>query len=241
MNIKEDFTCKHCNETFVDPVFLNCCGENICKKHIDESSAFECPLCQSNIQNQKIQINKVLKNLMEREILNLKIDPKYETIIKTLNDKIKQIEILHNDPENFIYNKFNELKRLVDLDRENAKVEIDKEADEIIQKLDSYEKEFKRECKSVVNLEYYGILIYNMRVDLNDYEKFFKSLKSTDDERENKSEEIEEMIIVLESEIKEFENKLMKNKTIEYDPMQTKISDIFGKLTVSEIKYLYLK
>jgi hypothetical protein len=173
--------------------------------------------------------------------LNLKIDPKYESIIKTLSEKIKQIEILHTDPENFIYNKFNELKRLVDLDRENAKVEIDKIADEIIQKLDSNEKELKGECKSVANLEYYGILIYNMRVDLNDYEKFFKSLKSTDDERENKSEEIEEMIIVLESEIKEFENKLMKNKTIEYDPMQTKISDIFGKLTVSEIKYLYLK
>ena len=36
MNIKDEFTCKHCNETFKDPVSLICCGENVCKKHIDE-------------------------------------------------------------------------------------------------------------------------------------------------------------------------------------------------------------
>ena len=236
MNINEDFTCKHCKDTFVDPVFLNCCGENVCKKHIDKSSAFKCPFdCGSNIEIKNIQINKVLKNLMEREIHKFKIDPKYEAIIKNLSHKIKQIEILHSDPELFIYNNFNELKRLVDLDRENAKVEIDKIADEIIQKLDSNEKELKSECKSTGDFEYYGKLIANLKADLTDHEKFFKSLIITDHERENKSEEIEQTIIVLESEIKEYENKLMKNKTIEYDPMQTKISTIFGKLIVSEI------
>ena len=122
------------------------------------------------------------------------------------------------------------------MDRVNAKVEIDKIADEIIQKLDSFEKEFKSECKSAGNFEYYGKLIENIKVGLTDHEKFFKSSRITDHERENKSKETQQAIIVLEKEIKEYENKLMKNKNIKYDPMQIKISNIFGKLIVSEIK-----
>jgi len=133
------------------------------------------------------------------------------------------------------------LKRLVDLDRENAKVEIDKIADEIIQKLDSYENELKSACKSSANFEYYGKLIANIKADLADHEKFFRSLKNINDDRDDKSEEVEQTIIVLEKEIKEYENKLLKYKTIKYDQMQTKISDIFGKLIVSEIKYLYFQ
>ena len=142
---------------------------------------------------------------------------------------------MHSDQENFIYNKLNELKRLVELDRVNAKVEIDKIADEIIQKLDSFEKEFKSECNSAGNFEYYGKLITKMKANLTDHEKLFKSLKSTEHERQKKSKEIEQAVIDLEKEKKEYENKLLKYKSINYDPMQTKISNIFGKLIVSEI------
>ena len=36
MNIIEELTCKHCHEIYDEPVTLNCCGDNVCKKHIDE-------------------------------------------------------------------------------------------------------------------------------------------------------------------------------------------------------------
>jgi hypothetical protein len=36
MNIKEELTCKYCNEVYKNPITLNCCGENICKQHVEE-------------------------------------------------------------------------------------------------------------------------------------------------------------------------------------------------------------
>ena len=36
MNIKEDLTCKYCREIYKNPITLICCGDNICKQHIEE-------------------------------------------------------------------------------------------------------------------------------------------------------------------------------------------------------------
>ena len=36
MNIRDNFKCKHCNESSKDLERMNCCGEIVCKKHIDE-------------------------------------------------------------------------------------------------------------------------------------------------------------------------------------------------------------
>ena len=179
MNIKDDFTCKHCNETFKDPVSLFCCGENVCKKHIDElllqKENVSCMFCDKALPKQEFHINKVLKNLIDRELHNLTIDQKYEDVLEQLKKKISQIENMHDDPENAIYTKISELKRQVDLDRENAKLKIDQAADEIINKLDSYETELKAECHSISDSEYNASLVANMKNKLTEYESICRS------------------------------------------------------------------
>ena len=235
MNIQEDLTCKYCNCIYSDPVSLICCGENVCKEHIDEifskpstSDSLKCPLCDLDLPNQKFQINKSLKNLIEREIHKLKIDPESEKFIAKLKEKIHNIESINNDPENLIHEKISELKRQVDLDREKINVF----ADSLIKKLDSYEIEFKKECKSSTNLEYYGQLVEKMKIQLNEYEKYFKSLNNTPEDTKKKNKEIEDAITNLDKEIKEYENKLLKNKSITYDPMKSDHVNVFGKLIV---------
>jgi hypothetical protein len=52
------------------------------------------------------------------------------------------LAVLLKDPENFIYEEINELKRKVDLDREKSKKEIDELANDLIQQLESYETTF---------------------------------------------------------------------------------------------------
>ena len=235
MNIQEDLTCKYCNCIYTDPVSLICCGENVCKKHIDEifskksTQSLKCPLCNSDLPNQTFQINKSLKNLLEREIHKFKIDPESENLIIKFKQTIQNIESINNDPENLIHEKISELKRQVDLDREKINVL----ADSVIKKLDSYENELKKDCKTSSNLDYYGQLVDKMKTQLNEYEKYFKSLNNTAEDTKKKNKEIHDSIANLENGIKEYEKKLFKNKCINYEPMKDNVDNFFGKISVS--------
>ena len=241
MNIKDDFTCSHCKETYMDPVFLTCCGENVCKKHIDDlllqTENVLCMFCDKALPRQEFQINKVLKNLIDRELHTVTIDRKYEDVLEQLKKKISQIENMHVDPENVIYTKISELKRQVDLDRENAKLKIDKSADEIIKKLESYRTELKAGCHSISDSEYNAEIVAGMKIKLAEYESILRSLGKTNQDRENKCNEIEQATFILETEIQDYEFKLFKNKTLEYAPMINKT--VFGKLIVSIIIFAY--
>jgi hypothetical protein len=244
MNIKDDFTCKHCKETFNDPVSLICCGENVCKKHIDDlllqTTNVLCMFCDKPLPKQEFHINKVLKNLIDRELHNLTIDRKYQDVLEQLKKKINQMENMHVDPKNAIYTKISELKRQVDLDRETAKLKIDQAAIEIINKLDSYEAELKADCHSINESEYNADLVAKMKIKLAEYESILRSLSKTNQDRENKSKEINHSIFILETEIQEYESKLFKNKTLEYQPMKNIIGPAFGKLIVSISLFLIL-
>jgi hypothetical protein len=235
MNIIEILRCKYCNEIYNDPVTLNCCGGNICQKHIDEllSQSSACPLCNSDIPNQNSKINKTLKDLVDEvELHKLKIDKMsaYKELLKSFEEKIESIELMNKEPDHFINNKFSELRRLVDLDREKAKTEIDTLADDMINELDSCEKELKSDCKSNPNAEYYTSLIKDMRSRSDDYEKFLKSLRHSIKDREKKSADVKQLVLNLDLEIEEFGNKLLKNKVIRYEPMRDEINNIFGQL-----------
>ena len=245
MNIIESLTCKFCNEIYKDPVALSCCGKNICKNDIDDlNDICACPFCGSEIQSQKLSINETLKIIIDEiELHKLKINPKYESQFKKFKEKIQIVERMHNDPENIIYDKLSELRRLVDLDRENAKLEIDKLADALIKKLVSYEIEFKSECKSKKNMDYYTKLIKSMNSKLNEYEKCLKSLRNSDKDKNEKSEEIKEEIRVLDCEISDYENKLFNYKSITYEPVKNgqKFENNFGKLVVSVELFIVYK
>ena len=145
---------------------------------------------------------------------------------------------MHVDPKNAIYTKISELKRQVDLDRETAKLKIDQAADKIINKLDKYESDLKAECHKISDSEYNASLVANMKIKLAEYESILRSLSKTHQDRENKSKEINHSIFILETEIQEYESKLFKNKTLEYQPMKNIIGPAFGKLILSFLYFL---
>jgi DNA repair exonuclease SbcCD ATPase subunit len=242
MNLEEDIKCAICKEILLDPVSLNCCGENVCKKHIDEILSKQpkndmlCPICNSDIQNQKFHINKAMKSLIERELHKIKIDPEHQNVLKSFKEKIKTIESMNSDPENFIYEEFAELKRLVDLDRENAIKEINELADDLINKLKSYENQFKESIKSDSNLVDSKSLVEKMKKELDEYEKCLKSLVNTENDRKMKSEEVQKSNQLLTREIENFKYKLFENKSIAYEPMTGELKKNFGKLTIKNKK-----
>ena len=118
MNIKEKLACKYCNEIFKIPIFLSCCGENICKHHLNEiisnnssSKKFTCPLCNEENSNQNLKVNKLIQSLLEIELHEFKMNPIYETVLDNLKKEIANLETILKDPENYIYEQISELKR----------------------------------------------------------------------------------------------------------------------------------
>ena len=142
--VKNLFDCEQCNQLLVDPVTL-LCGYSVCKRHLDEllentpkeMNKFECQLCEKkhSFPEDGFAINKRIQNALNIKLSTLKLNPVYEECKSEINDariNIQMIENLEKNPENLIYEYFEELKRQVDLRRETLKLELDNCSDEII-------------------------------------------------------------------------------------------------------------
>ena len=242
MNIKEKLTCKCCNEIYNNPVTL-ACGDTVCRHHIEEqissyslSRTFLCPLCNRENLNQNLDVNKVIQSLLEIELHEYQINPVYKTVLKNLNKEIENLESILKDPENCIFEEIGELKRQVDLDRERLKTDIDSFANDFINRLESHEARFKNEYKANVDLEHYKALVESSKKQLAEYEQSLSMFSTKKEERYAKRIESEKIIDKLQPEIKELKDKLISNLSINYKPVEIKIEDFFGSLTISVSK-----
>ena len=238
MNLKEKLTCKYCNEIFNEPVSLNCCGENICKRHIDElfsideSNTFLCPFCDLENAHQNSCTNKLIQSLIENQLHKLELDSKYKLALNKFKAEILNLETLLNDPYYYIYEEVHEIKRLVDLDRERLKSEVDELADDFIQQLGAYEEKFKSEYSTNVDLEHYQALVESFRKQLAEFEQFLGLFSAKREEKDEKINQSEKKINSLQYKIKEVKNKLLSGLAIKYVPMANNIQDLFGRLII---------
>ena len=244
MNIKQELTCKHCNEILNEPITLNCCGENICKEHLSELLSNEssknskkvktsCPLCFTEFDKQGLEVNKLIQKLVENELHNFKTDSKFKDLISDFRNEIQQFKKIVSDPANFVYEAFSEFKRQVDLDRENCKAKIDDLANEMIKKLETFEKEFKNGSKIKLNSKHYYDLINESEKQLEENERFFSLFSKNHLDREKKSIEVKKILQNLEWKRKKLEKDLLCNKSFKYKKSSLNVEDYFGKLIVS--------
>jgi DNA repair exonuclease SbcCD ATPase subunit len=244
MNIREELTCKYCYDIYNSPIILTCCGDNICKHHIEELisnnslNKFLCPLCNNENTNQNFNVNKLIVNLINKELHKYKLNSKHEAVLNNLKMEIKNLEKILINPENYIYEEINELKRQVDLDKEKLKKEIDKLAHDLIQQLESYEKQFKAECKKNVGIEQYNGLIEASKKQLDEHEKCLSLFSKENEQLEKISKQSENTIQDLQPKLKEIQDKLFSNLSITYKPTNSKsIEGIFGKLVAIDVSF----
>ena len=248
MNIKEELSCKVCAGIYIDPITLVCCGEIICKQHVEElisknsSNKFTCPLCNEENANQNFKVTKLVQKLINRQLHEFKLNPNHEEIFKDLKLEIGNLEAILKDPENVIYEEIAELKRQVDLKREQLKSQIDSSADELIQQLESYEARFKKEYKTNTDLDSFIDLLESSKKQLAEYEKCLSLFSTKNEERDEKCKESEKMIEKLQTKVNELKNSLFSNVLIKYEPIEKKKIDLFGKLIIRVcfIQYLVL-
>ena len=247
MNINERLTCKCCNKIYNNPVAL-ACGDTVCRHHIDElisnnssSKKFTCPLCNEENSIQNLKVNKLIQSLLEIELHEFKMNPIYETVLDNLKKEIANLETILKDPENYIYEQISELRRQVDLDRENFKSQIDELADVLIQQLESFEKRFKSEYKANVNLQHYNGLVESSKKQLIEYERCLGWFSTTTEERYGKRVESEKLIDELQPITNELKEKLFSNLSLTYESTKIEKADFFGKLIITVSKNLNLK
>jgi hypothetical protein len=107
-----------------------------------EMNKFECELCKEKhcIPEKGFAINRRIQNGLDIDLNSLKLNTVYDKCKKAVtdaNNKIQKIEILEKDPENYIFEYFEELKRQVDLRREELKLKLDNCSDDIIKSIES--------------------------------------------------------------------------------------------------------
>ena len=239
INIKERLTCQSCNDIYKNPIMLVCCGESICKQHVEQllssnsSGKFMCPFCNEENQNQNLKTNKLIQSLIEIDLHKFKLDPKYEIVFDKLKMEIRNIETILSEPENYIFEEISELKRQVDLDRERLKSEIDELANTLIQQLESYENRFKTEVKTNVDLEYYNDLVESSKKQLVEYERCLSFFSVEKEKRKEEFNQSAKLIRKLQPNYIQIKNSLFSNLLLSYKPMEINPNDLFGKLEIS--------
>lgn len=142
--VKSSFDCDLCNKLLVDPVVM-ACGHFIYKVHLDkllknpskEKNTFICGICQEehSIPKNGFMVNSRLQSLLGLELNTLKASPIFENCKRGIEEATKNftdIEFLQKNSENYIYEYFEDIKRQVDLRREDLKFKIDKYSDDIL-------------------------------------------------------------------------------------------------------------
>jgi hypothetical protein len=239
--VKNLFDCEQCNQLLVDPVTL-LCGFSVCKRHLDEllentpkeMNKFECQLCKKkhSFPEDGFAINKRIQNALNIKLSTLKLNPVYEECKSEMNEakiNIQMIENLEKNPENYIIEYFEELKRQVDLRREELKLELDNCSDEIIQSIEStrdncikLSKESKMLSTKIEFLKEFSNEKLTMLI--NDFDTF---------EIDNKKfEDIRGHLIILNGgiarELSEYKDTIIGGKEYTFEFKEIDIKGLFG-------------
>jgi len=121
------------------------CGKNVCQSHLQNhlgQEQFRCHLCRDehHVPKNGFQINNNIQKALEMELHKaFGSNPVFEECkshIENATKVIRQLEVLKNSPEGYIHEYFEEIKRQVDLRRENLKYEIDLCSDRMIERIE---------------------------------------------------------------------------------------------------------
>ena len=173
--------------------------------------------------------------MIENNLHKFELDPQFKKVYESLKAQIRNLEAILKDPDMVIYEEIAELKRQVDLDREQLKSQIDEIANDTIQKLESYEAKFKAEYKAKIDLKHYNQLLESSAKQLSEYETCLNLFSTMHNERKEKSKESEEITKNLKPKIIELKDLLFSNLILRYNPMQNNIKNLFGKLIIKVI------
>jgi hypothetical protein len=148
-SVKKIITCKWCNYTLDEPVFLPC-GETICKKHelnFKQGTSEYCKCCGQPHKlkdSEHFPVNKMARDLLLSKLQELDFGADFkmaQTKLENLKWCLNHYEVLKKNPEDFIFEFFNKLRNKVDLAREDLIQKINDCSEKLMSEIAAYEKE----------------------------------------------------------------------------------------------------
>ena len=148
--------------------------------------------------------------------------------LEEARENLFKVELLEQNAENYIFEYFADIKRQVDIRREDLKFKIDYFSDEIIKSVElnqtNYIKLSKEVNKITENIE-------KSKKDLNELSAQFDTLEFND----KKFKDIKTSVAAVNQEFHKmlavYQDSLIGNKEYTFDFKESPIEDIFGRVT----------
>jgi hypothetical protein len=250
-DFKKFFECDFCYQTLESPIAL-ACGKTVCKKDLDfilkEMKSFKCIICNSEhfIPKDGFKIDEKIQNMLENNInkINLKsVVPLFkecDQILNMIKADIKTLDDLVQNPKDFLYEYFNELKRQADLRREKLKIFVDSYSDEVMDEIN------KCEIKSYIHLN--TIKISNKKIIekkkfLADLYKEFNAFdindinQNVDIKLKNVLNKAKSAQLNVGNILKEYQQKILNNKLFKFEFLEISMEKFYGVLTQLKVNF----
>jgi hypothetical protein len=152
----------------------------------------------------------------------------YELCLNEINKATKSVsdlETLEKDPAYFIYEYFEEIKRQVDLRREDLKFKIDNYSDEIIQSIESSKANLTQLATTI------GLLTKEIEISKNELNELihqFGSYKLNDTNFKDMKESVTTINEVLTEILCFCRDSLLSNKKYVFNFNNSTVEDMFG-------------
>ena len=235
-DFKSSFNCKLCSKPLEKPVTLPC-GGTICQNHIDpkKEPKWFCLIC-SRVHlapENGFQVNEFINKLLEMGINQIKLSPTFEFCKSTLADlaeHLRTVEAFQNDPDIYVYSYFEELKRKIDLRRENLKLEIDDYSDAKIKEINQLQSQCNLTSRQFGEFEE---ALEEAHLKLKDLEASFDSFEFNDIKFDKIIDMASELKTELDSKLNEYKSSLLGNRDYMFKFDKLSVEDIFGTIHVT--------
>lgn len=227
--IQSLFDCKQCSQVLNNPITLPC-GVTICEKHLQEVIGSKCTFCKNHhvIPNGGFQINELVKQMLSIELNKLKLSPKFEACKQIIDETVntaKKIDAIKKDPHNHIYQYFEDIKRQVDLRREDLKVKIDLYSDQLIGYIAKTQEALKATATEVSDI---SKRVEGANAELDALIKRFDSFEINDDKYDRIFLQTKEIKPKFDSVLEEYQNQLIANTVYRFKFDDIPIESFFG-------------
>ncbi|CAF1110972.1 unnamed protein product, partial [Brachionus calyciflorus] len=145
--VEDDYICQHCDQPFRTEPFKLKCGMSICKHHLDfieYGDKFECLICNKEHRFEENFDLSYKKTILVK---------RYKDMAANLKSRLAYYEQLKQDPNKFMIEKCEHLKKQIESRKENLKILVNSHYENLNAKTsDKVENsELRDECFSLNN------------------------------------------------------------------------------------------
>ena len=157
--------------------------------------------------------------------------------IKNVKDNLLKVELLEQNADYYIYEYFEDIKRQVDIRREDLKFKIDNYSYDIIESVETNKKTLIDLSKDVNKITEN---INKSRKDLNELIAQFETLETD----EKKFEDIKASVAVVNQEfhkiLAEYQDNLLDDRSYTFEFEESRIENIFGRVIVWKLSSIVM-